>query len=389
MEEIKLIPREILCIIPKFDGDEKLLNLFINKSEYIIRSFQDANNNAQNLYVYHAITSRLIGKAASLLSDYQNITSWTELKEILTQHFGDPRSEECIALELEGLKIKQGESYIQFCHRIQNVKSSLFSKVNRLTDEGVKAAKMIIYNNTALNVFLYNLPEDMIRIVRLRGCTNLENALSVVTEEVNFIQQYNAKISKPKPITQNTFQNPLKPNFSTMPLNQNFKYGSPQQPIGYRPNFAQQPRPNLMQPPRPNFIQQLRQTPQAQGYKFGTQSNNNHQLRPFQNSGYKFGIPNQQTAQPRFKFGIQHAQAPNPGLNSDVSMRTAPMRQNVTHNLYYCDEPNYENYDNSTLDYNEEAANELYEYTDPEVTESNFNDNNENFPLPASDETVK
>ncbi|KOB57846.1 Cytadhesion [Operophtera brumata] len=83
---------------------------------------------------------------------------------------------------------------------------------------------MIVYNNTALNVFLYNLPEDMIRIVRMKGCSNLENALSIVTEEVNFKFQYNAKNkilkqtpSQP-PIFQNS-QNALRP----LPVAQGFK----------------------------------------------------------------------------------------------------------------------------------------------------------------------
>ncbi|KOB70203.1 Cytadhesion [Operophtera brumata] len=214
--EIKAVPKETLSIIPKYDGEENLLNLFISKCEYVVNGSKAPGNAAQDLYLFHVVSSKLTGRAATLLSDHPNIKSYEQLKDLLTQHFGDPRSEECIAIELETLKLKQGETYIQFCHRIQNVRSSLFAKVNRLTDEGIKAAKMIVYNNTALNVFLYNLPEDMIRIVRLKGCSNLENALSIVTEEVNFKFQYDAKNkilkqtpSQP-PISQNS-QNALRP----------------------------------------------------------------------------------------------------------------------------------------------------------------------------------
>lgn len=142
---------------------------------------------------------------------------------MLTQHFGDPRSEECIAIELETLKIKHGESYIDFCQRIQSVRSTLFAKVNRLSDEGVKSAKMIIYNNTALNIFLYNLPEDLIRIVRLKGCSVLEDALRFVTEEVNFQFQYNARNKLAKPNT------PLQQPFTPKSL--------PIMPTGFKPAF--------------------------------------------------------------------------------------------------------------------------------------------------------
>lgn len=156
MEHIQTIPKEIMDIIPKFDGNEKLLNLFVSKSEYVINAFRQVGNVAQDLYIFHAITGRLTGKAAHLISERQDINTWAELKTVFTQHFGDPRSEECIAMELENLKIRHGESYLDFCNRIQNVRSTLFSKVNLIAEDDVADAKRTIYNHLALNVFLYN-----------------------------------------------------------------------------------------------------------------------------------------------------------------------------------------------------------------------------------------
>lgn len=124
MEGIIPIPKEISCVIPQFDGDQKLLSLFVSKCEYVIARFRGHENPAQDLYVYHTITSKLRGKAAVLISERRDIETWTQLKEALTQHFGDPRSEECIAIELENLKINNGESHTDFCGRIQHVKST-------------------------------------------------------------------------------------------------------------------------------------------------------------------------------------------------------------------------------------------------------------------------
>nr|XP_034828819.1 uncharacterized protein LOC117986103 [Maniola hyperantus] len=193
MEKITIVPREIAELIPKFDGEPTLLNLFLRKSEYVVLNYRNSNTAAQDLYLFHVVTSRLTDKAASLVSEREDITSWQELSEILIQHFGDPRSEECVAIELESLKIKTGESYIDFCKRIQNMRSILISKVNRINDASLKDSKTIIYNNLSLNVFLYNLPEDLIRIVRLKNPQTLETALAYVTEEVNFQFQYDAK----------------------------------------------------------------------------------------------------------------------------------------------------------------------------------------------------
>ncbi|KAG7297468.1 hypothetical protein JYU34_019469 [Plutella xylostella] len=167
MESITLIPGEVLKIIPIFNGDKRILNLFLAKSEYIIERFR--GNEAQDTYIMHAITSRLAGDAAALVSERQDIMHWDNFKELLVQHFGDPRNEECIAIELETLKINPNESYLDFCNRIQSVRSILISKVNRIEDANIKNSKIAIYTNTSLNVFLYNLPENMVRIVRLKA----------------------------------------------------------------------------------------------------------------------------------------------------------------------------------------------------------------------------
>lgn len=424
---VKAIPKETLALIPKYDGEENLLNLFISKCEYVLSGSKIQGNEAQNLYLFHAISSRLTGRAATLLSDHPDITSYERLKELLTQHFGDPRSEECIAIELETLKLKQGETYIQFCHRIQNVRSSLFAKVNRLTDEGIKAAKMIVYNNTSLNVFLYNLPEDMIRIVRLKGCSTLENALSIVTEEVNFKFQYD---SKNKLLKQTSLQQPNPQNSQSAPKPQ----PTVPQPQGFKPTFNSMQnnfRPNIPQTNfkfgipqnqgfRPNF-QPMRFAPPTQGYRFGTSPNLPQrnfgqapaQRAPFQYGGYKFGIPQQQG----FKFGIQNQpqsgnqykfgaprQVQDPRLqDSDVTMRTAPVRQNmIANDLYGTEETplfqeNYYDYGyNMNETYGENIGNECLYMENIDETNSayleNFQPENncpENFQETASKDVVK
>lgn len=285
MEQIRVIPRDLLCIIPKFEGEGGLLNLFIKKAQYVYSAFTDSTVSAQQTYVFHAITSRLSGKAATLLSEREDITSWDALRDVLIQHFGDPRSEECIAIELEQMKIKSGESYIDFCHRIQQIRSTLFAKVNLLADEGVKSAKMIVYNNMSLNVFLYNLPEDLIRIVRLKQCGNLEIALSIVTEEVNFMNQYNAK-NKLRLAPQALKLQPVShPAFTSNPTG-SFRFGSPQL------------HQNKFQMPQQNFRFGIPQQQNQAHNRFGSQL----QQGP---SGFRF---NQNPGPQNFKFGIPRPQ---------------------------------------------------------------------------------
>ncbi|CAH2039870.1 unnamed protein product, partial [Iphiclides podalirius] len=102
----------------------------------------------------------------------------------------------------------------------------------------------------------------------------------------------------------------------------------------HKPTFQATQQPKFgYQPPRfPS--QQPTFTPPTQGYRFGIQpqrpSQAPNQRPPFQYGGFKFGIPHQQIQPPKY--------------DDDVTMRTAPVRQNLLVNELYYDEPMY-NYD--------------------------------------------
>lgn len=346
MDEIIAIPNEILRLIPLYGGDKRQLNLFLRKSEYVISKYRGSE--VQNLYVYHAVTSRLTDNAAALLSEREDVLSWSELRTLLEQHFGDPRSEQCISLELEGLKLKSGETYLDFCNRIQSVRSLLISKVNLISDASMKTAKITIYNDISLKVFLYNLPEEMVRIVRLRSPNTLEDALKIVLEEVNFHEQY--KIRNKISANTNTNTKPIftaenqgfkfghfTPNKNLNPgFSQKFNFGIPQtsnkfqstpQQLGYRPPF------NKFQSAPQQFGFRPNVTNQQFGYKpilpqqqFGYRPN----MLP-QQFGYKPNFSNQQFGyRPNFnsqQFGYRPPQIQDPRhQTTDISMRTVPPR---------------------------------------------------------------
>jgi hypothetical protein len=136
------------------------------------------------------------------------------------------------------------ETYLEFCNKIQHVKSTLIAKVNFITNAHLRQSKVTIYNNMAMNVFLYNLPEELLHIVRLKGCNFLETALGIVLEEVNFLYQYNSRIKmlKPQHFThykndRNYFAN----DKNLMPIQLNVV--QPQQPFKYGiPHNAQVPK---------------------------------------------------------------------------------------------------------------------------------------------------
>lgn len=99
MEEITVIPAYFVKIIPLFDENFRQLNLFFRQCEYVLSLYQGGKNQME--YNMHVLTSRLTGDAAALVSERGDNNSWESLKEIFTQHFGDSRSEECIAIKLK------------------------------------------------------------------------------------------------------------------------------------------------------------------------------------------------------------------------------------------------------------------------------------------------
>lgn len=308
------VPSEMVKIIPQFGGEPRLLSLFIKKSEYIIQRFQ--GNELQNEYLFHVITSRLVGEAAKLIGERDQIESWVELKTLLQEHFGDPRTEQCLVLELESLKINRGESYFDFCHRVQQLRSILIAKVNEtIQNQAERVAKQNIYNNTSLNVFLYNLPAYLVRLVRLKNVTTLEDALKQVLEEENFQNVYNQKNVR-GPRANNSFDGQrrnISQGANVHVSNRSFSnnnFSGPQQPTQMRNgnfNSGFVPNDNSFQMRNPNRFQT--------NNSFHAQN----QGRPQMNN-YNANISQRPPV-----YNTQ--QGAGSGCNTDVTMRTASSRR--------------------------------------------------------------
>lgn len=341
MDTLIKVPSEFIKIIPIFSGDARQLPLFIKKCEYILNTFQGGD--LQNAYLFHTITSRLAGEAANLVGERDQIATWHELKSLLSQHFGDPRTEECLVLELESMKIKFKESYLDFCHRIQNIRSILIAKVNEtVNDVTLRQAKQHIYNNTSLNVFLYNLPRHLVRLVRLKNVDNLENALRIVLEEENFESVYELK-------------NPLKKSF----------YNQSQRPNSHSKQLSSAHVPNK---PQVNENQSNSQSDSRNNYNGNSSQFRNHNFRHnnAQNSANRW--PHETRSA---QWQSQHIPSPpSPaqlGSNTDVTMRTASSRR-----VNYTNNDSYMTYNNNEIN------------CEPQPSTSSDNNSVQNFFIQAS-----
>jgi hypothetical protein len=310
MEGINRVPADIAQMIPIFHGDARELPGYIHKCEYVIAQF--AGGPEQNEYLFHVLTSRLAGSAAILFGEREDTRTWAGLKVLLKEHFGDPRSEKCLLLELQALKLNKGESYLEFCHRIQHFRNLLLVKVAETVDDvAVRTAKHEIYTHTSFDVFLYNLPPYLVKMIRLRNVTTLEGALKTVLEEENFNMVYNIK---------NPFRNNV--NIRQNPNNN-----------GFGQQIRQDRFPSNNYPPRPNFNQRSFNNfnSPSSSQQFRNNSMQNRNYFNTRNHGQQVsGSPQMQTQQSAgYSPQYQHVPSRNmaSGSNTDVTMRTASARR--------------------------------------------------------------
>lgn len=258
------------------------------------------------------ITSRLGGAAANVVGE-RSIGTWDDLKTTLREHFGDPRTEKCLLLELQALKLYRNESYLNFCHRIQHCRNMLIAKVTETTnDVALRRAKDEIYNNTSFEVFLYNLSPHFANMVRLKNVSSLEGALKVVLEEESFHSVYNVKT-------------PLKnPNYNKQNPNDNFFESNAR--MDRFPNNSYNPlRQNFNHRPPNNF----------NGLNGSQLFRNSNNFRNQPHNNNSFNSNNQWQLTPTFRMPNQHMPMRNmtPRANTDVTMRTASARRvNYTEN---------------------------------------------------------
>lgn len=385
MENIQRIPGDIAKLIPLFDGDKLQLNLFLKKCEYVISQYSGEDPD-YNLYVFHVLTSRLLGKAAALVGERDDIGTWQDLKDLLIQHFGDPRSENCIALELENSKIKFGESYLDFANRIQTIRSALIAKVMQIEgDENLRNAKKTIYTNLSLQVFIYNLNPELVRLIRLKDPKTLEDALGLVLEETNFKTVYDAKRNHSNQPKNNPFM-PNKAQNNPFLKAQNNPFLNNQYNKNHFNNTSRNTNP-FMQNNRSPFINQQRpfsaNNPFNMNNPFAPKPNNFGSSNPFMNQNQahnfrpQFGFrPSQMMHRPSFGNN-QHN--PNFGYNkpanTDVTMRTAPMNNLNTVNKKNYNRNNKQRlntYDNGESSYYMEASPDFGEMQHNQCTDNNY-----------------
>ncbi|XP_065361929.1 uncharacterized protein DDB_G0287625-like [Calliphora vicina] len=178
LQPLTLDPLKFLQRLPDFSGDRKELYSFIALVDRINPILIQYDELSQLLF-FDIIKSKLKDKAKETMEINFHAQSWTEIRIILMNNFGEKHSVEELYDRLRSVVFKTNA--IDFYNEIKEKLRSLNNKTS--TDFGINAnSEQTARNNmkTALNIFKEKIPEPMRTILACRNPNTLEDAMDIL-----------------------------------------------------------------------------------------------------------------------------------------------------------------------------------------------------------------
>lgn len=211
-----LDPLKFLGRLPEFSGDKKDLYTFISLVDRIEPLFVRYDDLSQLLF-FDLIKSKCNGKAKEAIEINFYAQTWSEIRTVLINYFGENQSVEQLYDNLRSTIFKTNT--IGFYNDINDKLRSLNNKT--VSDLGINInSEQIARTNmrTALDVFREKIPEPMKTILACRNPDSLEEAMNIL-----FISGYaNYEVSDRKNPFENGNKNKSYINGRNSRSNQNF-----------------------------------------------------------------------------------------------------------------------------------------------------------------------
>lgn len=281
---LSIDPLKFIEQLPDFDGKSEELFTFVELVEDIIPLLLKYDTSSQNVLL-NRIKSKLRGKAREMIEINNHVRTWSEIKLVLTNSFGDKKTNFQIFDELRAVTFNTNSA------DLYNQIKSILRRLNNKSKDQPNADFNIKANNlTALNIFKDKLPEPMRSILFSRNPQTLEESLDILFEG-------------------------------------NYGYYNPSKNSAYKYRNSCSAEQNNVHRPRgrdPPFNDNRRSMP----------NNNNNQTnfnpRPFQSNR----VPNQSFNNPNFVQSTRTYNQPNFNPRPFQSNRSRNFRQNQQFNSY-------------------------------------------------------
>lgn len=260
-------------MIPQYSGGSKNLAYFLNQVDNYLSFLRQKEDCLFNRLLLEQVKSKITGEARDVLINSQH-NKWSEIKETLTQKFGDPRSEELLLHDLTTTFQKYHQSYEEYHEIIKRKLQILLEHVSvRESNRDIRNCKENSYQNQALSTFKAGLLEPYCRHLMNMNVISLEQALFECRKfdndkaQVNFMKFIRNQNNNDNYNTKNTNSN-RRPNYNRFqPRNHNkFIPHNNNYPTNNQANQIQNSRKSLSQiesrpfPSEPIALE-FRQTP--------------------------------------------------------------------------------------------------------------------------------
>lgn len=172
---------ELFALIPEYDGNQILLNAFLNSCE---TALDIAVGNQKFLLIVH-IKNKLRGNASQLINS-RDVNNWNEIKVLLTTHFGDTRDLNSLIYDLNRLKQQPNESPLTFIHRINSHNAKLHSSINSQIHLSnlQKLSQHELVDKMCLDTLLTGLDSKIGQIIRASNPQDLVEAALRIKREL-------------------------------------------------------------------------------------------------------------------------------------------------------------------------------------------------------------
>lgn len=201
--------KELKDLIPNFDGEQALLNDFIEAVDFAITNIDEGQEKA----LIFLIKSKLVGKAKIFISS-RNLKTWEEIKPLLVGHFGDCRDTEALIRDLTNSFQKHNETPRNFVQKIESLSTKLRSSVQLDDTVNPLHKKTLIesHERIALKTLLAGLSDPLGQMIRAQRPETISDAAQYILEEENI-----AYLKSSRHQNQNQSQQSQPRNFKSFP----------------------------------------------------------------------------------------------------------------------------------------------------------------------------
>ncbi|XP_075163007.1 uncharacterized protein LOC142235630 [Haematobia irritans] len=171
--QIQLDPIKYLNTIPQYNGNRNDLTNFTRLIDRIYPMLRTYDELSQLLFS-DIIKSRLTGSAKEVIEINTQAQSWTDIKTILENNFGEKKNCEELFDELRSATFETNT--IDLYNDIKHRHRRLNNKTLQVLGEG-EAVNQVAHNNrrSALHIFRNKMPEPMRTVLTCRNPVTLES----------------------------------------------------------------------------------------------------------------------------------------------------------------------------------------------------------------------